>query len=60
MKIKGNLDTEFISEEESRRQEFEGKSCITFSLYNEIKKILPEGKTILELGSGWGTSQLAK
>jgi len=60
MKIKGNLDTTFLSDEEIKSQEFEGKSCIAYSLYNEIQKILPKGKTILELGSGWGTSQLAK
>lgn len=29
-------------------------------LYSYIRDVLPEGSTILELGSGWGTSQLVK
>ena len=33
---------------------------ITLRLYNHIRKILPEGGTILELGSGYGTGELAK
>ncbi len=37
-----------------------GESNISEDCYNFIRKILPEGKTILELGSGWGTSELAK
>ena len=28
--------------------------------FNYIRKILPEGKTILELGSGYGTEELSK
>lgn len=28
--------------------------------FDYIRKILPDGKTILELGSGWGTSALSK
>ena len=38
---------------------FDGWS-ISEAMFNHIRKILPEGKTILELGSGWGTSQLVK
>ena len=30
------------------------------STYEHIRSILPEGKTILEIGSGFGTSQMAK
>ena len=37
-----------------------GDSNISEICYNFIREILPEGKTILELGSGWGTSALAK
>ncbi len=37
-----------------------GGSNISEICYNFIRKILPEGKTILELGSGWSTSELAK
>lgn len=33
---------------------------IELSLVNHIKKILPQGKTILELGSGWGTHVLSE
>ncbi len=33
---------------------------ITENLFNHIRKILPEGSTILELGSGYGTGELAK
>ena len=33
---------------------------ITENLFNHVRKILPEGSTILELGSGWGTGELAK
>ncbi len=35
-------------------------SSISEMCFNYIREILPEGKTILELGSGWGTSQLSK
>ena len=33
---------------------------ISEDLFNYIRRILPEGRTILELGSGWGTGQLSK
>ena len=33
---------------------------ISENLFNYICRILPEGSTILELGSGWGTGELAK
>ena len=39
--------------------EFGGWS-ISGGLFNHIRKVLPEGSTILELGSGWGTSQLVE
>lgn len=35
-------------------------SSISKICFDYIRKILPKGKTILELGSGWGTSELAK
>ena len=35
-------------------------TSISETCFNYIREILPEGKTILELGSGWGTSQLSK
>tara|TARA_Y100000592_G_C5405766_1_gene285533 strand:- start:40 stop:585 length:546 start_codon:yes stop_codon:yes gene_type:complete len=37
-----------------------GGWAIQESCYNLIKEILPEGKTILELGSGYGTDALSK
>lgn len=37
-----------------------GGWAIQESCYNFIKQILPEGKTILELGSGLGTDYLSK
>jgi len=37
-----------------------GNSSISKICYNYIKEILPEGKAILELGSGFGTGELAK
>ncbi len=37
-----------------------GFGNITEELYEYICKTLPYGSTILELGSGWGTSQLVK
>jgi hypothetical protein len=46
----------FIDESE---ESFDGGS-ITEALFNYIRSVLPDGKTILELGSGWGTGQLAK
>lgn len=33
---------------------------ISKKLYGTIVSLLPEGSTILELGSGWGTGELAK
>ncbi len=38
---------------------FHGHS-ITKNLFDYILRVLPEGKTILELGSGWATGELAK
>jgi len=35
-----------------------GLVAIGENLYAYIRKVLPEGSTILELGSGWGTSRL--
>lgn len=35
-------------------------ASITENLYNWIRKTLPDGSTILELGSGWATGELAK
>ncbi len=35
-----------------------GGGSITTPLYKHLQKTLPEGKTILELGSGWGSSKL--
>jgi hypothetical protein len=35
-----------------------GGGSISHDLYKHIQEILPEGKTILELGSGWGSSKL--
>ena len=37
-----------------------GDWAITEDLYQYIKKVLPEGSTILELGSGYGTEKLAE
>ena len=37
-----------------------GKSAISQRVVTEFRKVLPEGKTILELGSGWGTGQLKR
>ncbi len=37
-----------------------GLWSIDKSLYDFIRKVLPGGGTILELGSGWTTSELAK
>ena len=37
-----------------------GEVSIGDNLFLYIRKVLPEGSTILELGSGWGTSQLVK
>jgi len=37
-----------------------GKWSMNKSTFDLIRKLLPEGKTILELGSGWGTSELSK
>ena len=37
-----------------------GEWAISEELYEDIKSILPEGKTILEFGSGSGTHELLK
>ncbi len=37
-----------------------GGNQISQSLFLYLEESLPEGKTILELGSGWGTGELAK
>lgn len=37
-----------------------GNWAISENLYNYILALLPEGSAILELGSGWGTGELAK
>lgn len=37
-----------------------GSSSIDEKLFDFIRKVLPEGSTILELGSGWATEMLAK
>ena len=37
-----------------------GGWAITKDCFDYIRKILPEGKIILEFGSGWGTGELAK
>jgi hypothetical protein len=37
-----------------------GGGAISRELYHYLKKVLPEGSTILELGSGKGTSKLAR
>ena len=37
-----------------------GKVSISDNCFELIKNLLPEGKTILEFGSGFGTSQLGK
>lgn len=37
-----------------------GGWSITEACFNYIKDLLPEGKVILELGSGWTTGELAK
>ena len=37
-----------------------GGNSISRSLYQYLEDTLPKGKTILELGSGWGTGKLAE
>jgi hypothetical protein len=37
-----------------------GGTSISRELYDFLKRALPEGDTLLELGSGWGSSQLMK
>jgi hypothetical protein len=37
-----------------------GQWSIDKSLYDFIRKVMPEGGSILELGSGWSTSELSK
>jgi hypothetical protein len=43
----------------STETSFEGNS-ISVALYEYLLENLPKGKTILELGSGWGSGQLIK
>lgn len=43
----------------SLREDWGGNS-ISISLYHYLEENLPEDKTILELGSGWGTGKLAE
>ena len=44
----------------SKHKDEFGKANIEQALFDFILDVLPEGKTILELGSGWGTTQLLK
>lgn len=37
-----------------------GGGSMSEEVFETIRTLLPEGKTILELGSGWGSGQLAK
>lgn len=37
-----------------------GNASISEELFDYIRSVVPEGETILELGSGWGTDQLMK
>jgi hypothetical protein len=37
-----------------------GEASIEKEVYDYIRKVLPDGGTILELGSGWATGELAK
>ena len=37
-----------------------GGNSISKALFTYLEETLPEGKTILELGSGWGTGKLAE
>ena len=39
---------------------FDPEWAIAQSTFDYIRSILPDGKTILEIGSGWGTDFLAK
>jgi len=39
---------------------FDNSWSISEELFNYIRLVLPQGKTILELGSGWSTGQLCK
>ena len=43
-----------------KNRNFSNAWAISKELFNYIVSVLPEGSTILELGSGWGTSELAK
>lgn len=43
-----------------RKQNSFGGASISQELYSFIREQLPEGGTLLELGSGWGTGQLAQ
>ncbi len=55
MPSRGIRDRRFMDMSE---ESFDDKS-ITQALFDYIRLILPDGKTILELGSGWATGQLA-
>ena len=48
-----------MSPKYSKREDWGGFE-ISKTLYNWIYANLPKGKTILELGSGWGSGELAK
>lgn len=41
-------------------RQFTNAWSISEELFKYIRNVLPEGSTILELGSGWGTGELAK
>ena len=43
----------------SKANDWAGNS-MTLTVYRHIEEVLPMGKTILELGSGWGSSMLMK
>lgn len=44
----------------AEEQEFFGAWSISKGLHNYIREVLPEGRTMVELGSGWGSEQLSK
>lgn len=43
----------------SRPNDWAGNS-MSYGAYLHMQKVLPKGKTILELGSGWGSGELMK
>lgn len=59
MPSRDNSDKKSISKCDTSDDSFDDHS-ITKTLFDYILKTLPKGKTILELGSGWGTGELAK